>query len=117
MEFLRLLRLSGKAKRHEQSAKKAKRKEYGAKRKSKNLLAHLSPHAFRLTTHAYRITLSARYCTLGGIVRPICLAAFRLMTSSNFLGCSTGRSPGFAPFTILSTYVAARLSRSGRLTP
>src|SRR5215471_21135405 len=103
MEFLRLLRLSGKAKRHEQSAKKAKRKEYGAKRKSKNLLAHLSPHAFRLTTHAYRITLSARYSTVCGIVTPICFAVLRLITSSNFVGCSTGRSAGLAPFRILST--------------
>ena len=54
------------------------------------------------------MTLSARASTLGGIVRPICLAAFRLMISSNFFGCSTGRSAGFAPFKILSTYVAAR---------
>jgi hypothetical protein len=29
------------------------------------------------------ITRSARTSTLGGIVRPICLAAFRLITSSN----------------------------------
>jgi hypothetical protein len=26
------------------------------------------------------------------------------MTSSNFVGCSTGRSAGFAPFRILSIY-------------
>jgi hypothetical protein len=31
----------------------------------------------------------------------------RLNTSSNFVGCSTGRSAGFLPFRILSTYVAA----------
>ena len=31
------------------------------------------------------------------------LAALMLMTSSNFVGCSTGRSPGFAPLRILST--------------
>jgi hypothetical protein len=37
------------------------------------------------------ITLSARASTLGGIVRPICLAALRLITSSNFIGCSTGK--------------------------
>ena len=41
--------------------------------------------------------------TAGGIVRPSCLALFRLMISSNFVGCSTGRSPGFAPLRILST--------------
>jgi hypothetical protein len=28
------------------------------------------------------------------------LAALRLMTSSNFVGCSTGNSAGFAPFRI-----------------
>jgi hypothetical protein len=31
-------------------------------------------------------------------VRPSALAVLRLMTSSNFVGCSTGRSPGLAPF-------------------
>ena len=30
-------------------------------------------------------------------------AVLRLMTSSNFVGCSTGRSAGLAPFRILST--------------
>ena len=49
------------------------------------------------------ITLSALASTFGGIVRPICLAAFRLITNSNFVGCSTGRSAGLAPFRILST--------------
>jgi predicted RNase H-like HicB family nuclease len=32
------------------------------------------------------MTRSARTSTLGGIVRPICLAAFRLMMNSNFFG-------------------------------
>ena len=49
------------------------------------------------------MTLSAFASTFGGIVRPICFAAFRLMISSNFVGCSTGRSAGLAPFRILST--------------
>ena len=49
------------------------------------------------------ITLSALTSTFGGIVRPICLAVLRLITSSNFVGCSTGRSAGLAPFRILST--------------
>jgi len=51
----------------------------------------------------YLMTRSARASTLGGIVRPICLAVLRLINSSNFVGCSTGRSAGFAPFRILST--------------
>src|SRR5262249_51936943 len=61
------------------------------------------------------ITLSALASTLGVIVRPICFAVFRLMTNSNFVGCSTGRSAGFAPLRILSTYVAARRKTSRSL--
>src|SRR5262249_23572506 len=49
------------------------------------------------------ITLSARYSIDCGIVTPICLAVLRLIASSNFVGCSTGRSAGLAPFRILST--------------
>jgi hypothetical protein len=51
---------------------------------------------------AYWITSSARDSSDGGIVRPSALAVLRLMTSSNFVGCSTGRSAGFAPLRILS---------------
>ena len=40
---------------------------------------------------------------LFGIVRPICFAAFRLITNSNFVACCTGKSAGLAPFKILST--------------
>jgi hypothetical protein len=65
---------------------------------------------FRLRDH--RITRSALAKTLGGMVNPICLAAFRLMMNSNFVGCSTGRSPGLAPLRILSTKVAARRYKS-----
>ena len=56
---------------------------------------------FRLFDH--RMTLSALARTLGGMVKPICLAVLRLITSSNFVGCSTGRSAGLAPLRILST--------------
>src|SRR5690348_3530907 len=65
----------------------------------------------------YLITLSALASTLGGMVRPICFAAFRLITSSNLVGCSMGRSPGLAPLRILSTYVAARRNKSVVLGP
>lgn len=61
-----------------------------------------------LAAHAYLITLSALARMFGGIVSPICLAVFRLITNSNLVGCSTGRSAGFTPFKILSTYVAER---------
>ena len=44
------------------------------------------------------------------------LGRFQLMMNSNFVGCSTGRLAGLAPFKILSTYVAARRNRSVTLT-
>ena len=50
-------------------------------------------------------------------VRPSAFAAFRLMTSSNLVGCCTGSSAGLAPFRILSTYVAVCRARSARLAP
>src|SRR5215471_16969985 len=45
----------------------------------------------------HSITSSARPSSIGGTVRPIVLAVFRLITSSNLVGCWTGRSPGFSP--------------------
>ena len=52
---------------------------------------------------SYSITSSARASTVGGISRPSALAVLRLITSSNFIGCSTGRSAGFAPVRMRST--------------
>ena len=49
------------------------------------------------------IISSARTKMDCGIVSPRALAVFRLITSSNLVGCSTGRSPGLAPLRILST--------------
>ena len=51
----------------------------------------------------YWITSSARSSSDCGIVRPSALAVLRLITSSNLVGCSMGKSPGFAPLRILST--------------
>ena len=51
----------------------------------------------------YSITWSARPSTDGGIVSPNALAVLRLITNSNLVGCSTGRSAGLAPLRILST--------------
>src|ERR1044071_1448863 len=45
-------------------------------------------------TASYLITRSAFPKTLGGIVNPIWSAALRLITDSNFVGCSTGKSAG-----------------------
>ena len=52
---------------------------------------------------AYSITRSARTRKDCGNTNPIALAVFRFRTSSNLVGCSIGRSPGFAPLRILST--------------
>jgi len=65
----------------------------------------------------YSITLSARARKDSGIVTPSILAVPRLTYRSNFVGCSTGSSPGFVPFNILSTYPAARRKRSASLGP
>src|SRR5690242_11580895 len=51
----------------------------------------------------HSMTSSARASNAGGILRPSVLAVPMLMTSSNLVGCSTGRSAGLAPFRILST--------------
>ena len=55
------------------------------------------------TLERYSITSSARASSVGGTVRPSTLAVIRLTTRSNLVGCSTGRSAGFAPRRILST--------------
>src|SRR4029453_16480486 len=45
----------------------------------------------------HSITSSARNRNDSGIVSLSALAVVNLITRSNFLGCSTGMSPGFAP--------------------
>jgi hypothetical protein len=69
----------------------------------------------------HSITSSARASSDCGTVRPSALAVLRLMTSSNFVGCSIGKSAGLAPLSILSTKTAARRdllhSSSGRQPP
>jgi hypothetical protein len=52
---------------------------------------------------AYSITSSATVSSLIGIVKPSALAVLRLITIWKWVGCSTGRSAGLAPFNILST--------------
>src|SRR5215471_19080841 len=53
----------------------------------------------------HSIARSARRSDRGGTVRPSVLAVLRLMTKEKRMGCSTGMSPGFAPFRTLSTSV------------
>src|SRR5262249_52861960 len=48
----------------------------------------------------HSIPSSAVICMISGTVRPSALAVLRLITSSNFVGCTTGRSAGFAPLRI-----------------
>jgi hypothetical protein len=65
----------------------------------------------------HSITSSARASKLGESARPRALAVLRLITNSNFVGCSTGISPGLVPFRILSTNSAARRNWSGMFDP
>jgi hypothetical protein len=53
-----------------------------------------------LLRRTYSITSSASICIETGTSIPSALAVFKLMTSSNFVGCSTGRSAGFLPIRI-----------------
>src|SRR5262249_29953333 len=55
----------------------------------------------------HSITSSARASSVGGTVRPIVFAVCRLMTNSNLVGCTTGRSAGFAPLRIRPVYTPA----------
>src|SRR6266851_7322619 len=54
------------------------------------------------------MTSSARCSSDCGMINARALAVLRLITSSNFVVRSTERSPGLAPFRILSTNQAAR---------
>ena len=49
---------------------------------------------------AHSITSSARASSDAGTSSPSDLAVLRLMTSSNLVGCKTGRSAGFSPLRI-----------------
>ena len=51
----------------------------------------------------YSITSSARASSIGGISRPIAFAVLRLMSRSNFVGSTTGKSAGLSPFTMRPT--------------
>jgi hypothetical protein len=51
----------------------------------------------------YSITSSARPDTGRGTVIPSALAVLRLMISSTFVDCTTGRSAGFSPLRMRPT--------------
>jgi len=52
---------------------------------------------------SYSITSVACATSVVGTVMPSALAVLRFITSSNLVGCCTGRSAGFAPSRILAT--------------
>src|SRR6187551_341616 len=57
-------------------------------------------HRLDRTSFAWRthsITSSASASSLSGTMRPSALAVLRLRTSSNLVGCITGRSAGLVP--------------------
>src|SRR5262249_28831684 len=56
----------------------------------------------------HSITSSARASNVAGAVRPNTFAVLRLITSSYLVGACTGRSAGFSPLRMRSTYPAAR---------
>src|SRR6516165_6791915 len=50
----------------------------------------------------HSITSSASVSRLSEILSPSVFAVFKLITSSNLVGCRTGRSAGFAPLRIVA---------------
>src|SRR6516165_4473552 len=67
------------------------------------------------TSHS--MTSSARARIEGGTVRPSACAVLRLTTSSNLVGCSTGRSAGFSPERMRPTYTPTWRMRPVWLAP
>src|SRR5262245_12240217 len=61
----------------------------------------------RSKKHRYSITSSASASTLAGMVRPSARAVLRLITNSNLVGSTTGRSAGLAPLRISPAYMPA----------
>jgi len=92
---------------------------------SRGPLSPLVAHRHRALTHVrsaedtarHGITSSARISTERGKVIPNVRAAVSLMISSNFVICSTGRSPADAPRNILSICAALRSEYSAILGP
>jgi hypothetical protein len=56
----------------------------------------------------HSITSSASASSFAGISRLVALAVARFMTNRKRVGCSNGRSAGFAPLKMRSTMAAAR---------
>src|SRR5262245_62055390 len=56
-----------------------------------------------LAAFHHSITSSARANKVAGTSKPSAFAVLRLITSSHFVGCCTGKSDGFSPLRIRST--------------
>src|SRR5438477_5629367 len=67
--------------------------------------------AFR--QQAYSMTSSAPASSDCGTAMPTASAVFRLIANTYFVGSCTGRSPGYAPLRIRSTYEPTRRYISG----
>src|SRR6516225_4586458 len=65
----------------------------------------------------YSIISSARPDRGSGMVMPSALAVLRLMISSTFVDCTTGRSAGFSPLRMRPAYRPARRYVSVMLPP
>src|SRR4029078_3869850 len=65
----------------------------------------------------YSITSSARASSAGGTDRSRLFAVLRLIASSYLVGACTGKSAGFSPLRIRSTYPAARRNWSKKSAP
>jgi hypothetical protein len=72
-----------------------KRTKHG--QRSMYAMGHVQTHAMQQTASPHSMTLSARANKPSGTVTPIALAVFRLITSSNLVGCSTGMSASLVP--------------------
>ena len=62
--------------------------------------AEAKPAYRHVADKIYSITSSARASRVGGTAMPSVFAVFKLIANSNFVGCMTGRSAGFSPFSI-----------------
>src|SRR5262249_1671597 len=72
---------------------------------------------YELAAAAHSITSSARASSVAGTSMPIALAALRLITNSYLVGACTGRSAGFSPLRMRSTYCAAERNWLERSAP
>jgi len=77
----------------------------------------MSESARRRHSTIHSITSSARASNVGGTVRPRALAVVRLITNSNLVDCSTGRSAGLAPLRIFPVYWPAWRYAAPMLVP